>query len=48
MLGIVVWDLKGRKSIHVKKEKQVFGKQMFAGPGKDNGTQREILTNRIY
>ena len=26
-------------------EKQMFGKQMFAEPGKDNGTQREILTN---
>ena len=28
-------------------EPQVIGKQMFAGPGKDNGTQRGILTDSI-
>ena len=28
-------------------EKQMFGKQMFAGSCTDNGTQREILTNRL-
>ena len=26
-------------------KKQMFGKQMFAGPSRDNRTQREILTN---
>ena len=26
-------------------EKQLFGKPMFAGPGKDSGTQRGILTD---
>ena len=26
-------------------EKQVFGKQMVAGPCRDNGTQRGILTD---
>ena len=28
----------------MEKEKQMFGKQMFAGTGKDSGTQRGILT----
>lgn len=28
----MVWTLEGRKDIHVEKEKQMFGNQMFAGP----------------
>ena len=31
----------------MEREKQMFGKQMFAGPGRDNETQRRILTNRL-
>ena len=30
---------KGRKAIHVEMEKQMFGKQMFAGSCRDNGAQ---------
>ena len=30
---------KGRKAIYVEMDKQMFGKQMFAGPGRDSGTQ---------
>ena len=37
MLGVVVWDFKGgRKAVHME---QMFGKQIFARPGRDNGTQ---------
>ena len=28
-------------------EKQMFGKQMYAGPGRDSGRQRGIVTNRL-
>lgn len=28
-------------------EKQMFGKQMYAGPHRDSGTQRGILTKRL-
>jgi len=34
MLRVVVWDFKGEKVIHKDMEKQ-----MFAEPGRDNGTQ---------
>ena len=34
-----------RKAVHMEIEKQTFGKPVFAWPGKDNGAQREILTN---
>ena len=37
MLGVVVWDLKGRKAIHMETEKQMFDKQMFEMLFKDNG-----------
>ena len=36
-----------RGGIHMKMEKQMFGKQMFAGSCRDNGMQRRILTNRL-
>ena len=43
-VGVGVWGFKGG----VGREGNLVGmeKQMFAGPGKDNGTQRGILTNR--
>ena len=31
----------------MEKEKQIFGKQMFAGTGRHNGTQKGILANRL-
>lgn len=31
-MGDVVWDFKGRKESHIEKEKQMLGKQVFAGP----------------
>ena len=45
MMGIVVWDYKGEDGHSHGDRKEVFGKQMFAWPGKDNRSQREILTN---
>ena len=40
MLGL--WFLTSKeKAVHLKMEKQVFGKQMFAGPHRDNGAQRD-------
>ena len=44
MLGAVVWDF---KAIHMEMEKQMFGKQMFAGPCRDSGAQRRILTSDL-
>ena len=29
----------------MKMEKQKFGEQPFAGPGRDNGTQRGMVTD---
>ena len=40
----VVCDIKG-KATKMEIEKQIFDKQMFAGPYRQNGTQREILTD---
>lgn len=39
-----MWFLssKEEKAVHLKMEKQAFGKQMFAGPHRDNGTQRDF------
>lgn len=31
----MVWDSWGREAIHTKMEKQVFAKQVFAGPCED-------------
>ena len=31
MVGIVVWDFKGQEGNSHEMEKQMFGKQMFAG-----------------
>lgn len=39
MFQVVIWYSKGRKAIPMEIEKQMFGKQMFADPGKDNGTK---------
>ena len=36
---------KKRKGINMERERQMFGKQVFAGPCKANGTQRGILTD---
>lgn len=38
---------KQRKAIDMEMEKLKFGKQMFAGSGRDNGIQREILANSL-
>lgn len=35
---------KRRKAIEGEREEQKFGKQMFAGPSRGNGSQRGILT----
>ena len=42
MLGVVVWDFRVGKAIEIEIEKQMFDKQMFAGPYRDSGTQRGI------
>ena len=34
----------GGEANDMEMEKQMFGKQMFAEPSRDNGTQRGILT----
>ena len=39
ILGVEVWNLKGRKTIYRKIEKQMIGKQIFAESSRDNGTQ---------
>ena len=39
MLGVVIWDYKGEEGKLHGDEKQVFDKQMFAGPSIDNVTQ---------
>ena len=36
MLGVVVWDLKWEEGNLHGEEKQMFDKQMFAGPSIDN------------
>ena len=36
------WTLKEKKAIHMKMEKQTCYKQMFVGPGTDNGTERNF------
>ena len=47
MLEAVVWYLKGkRKAVDMELEKQMFGKQMFAGLCRDNGTQWGVLINK--
>ena len=46
---LVIWNLKGEKGnwpIDMEREKQMFGKPMFAGLCRDSGTQRGILANR--
>jgi len=47
-LGVVAWDFKKRKAGHMEMEKQMFGKQMLAGPRRNNWTQRGISTSRLY
>lgn len=36
--------MKARKTVDTEKEKRMFGKHVFAGPGRNSETQREILT----
>ena len=38
---------KERKAIHMEIEKQMFGKQIFAGLHRDTGPQRRILTENV-
>ena len=38
---------KEKKGIYMEIEKQMFDKQMFAGPGRDSGTQKGLLTHRL-
>ena len=40
-VGVVVWDFKGEEG-NSEIEKQMSGKQMFAGPCRDSGTQSEF------
>ena len=42
MLGVVVWHFGGKDS-NWQGNGKVFGKRMFAGWGRDNGTQKGIL-----
>lgn len=37
--------MKARKTVDTEKEKQMFGKHVFAGPGRDSETQRKVLTD---
>ena len=45
MVGEVVRDLQGEEG-H-ENEQQMFSEQMFVGPHRDYGTERDILTNRL-
>lgn len=36
---------RGRKAIHTEMKKQMFDKQMFAGPYRNNEAQKGIFTN---
>ena len=40
--GCWEWWFGISKAIYTEVEKQLFGKQMFAGPHRDNGTQRDF------
>ena len=42
MLGVVVWDFKGKEVNSYGERKQMFGKQMFAMGCKDNETLRGL------
>lgn len=42
--GVEVWDVKGKKYNLQEDEKgEMFGKQKFAGPLRDNGAQRTLI-----
>lgn len=45
MLGWWFGTLKGRKAIYMEVEKQMFGRQKFAMPGRDSGTWRGLGSN---
>ena len=45
MWGVVVWDFKGKEGNSHGDRKLIFGKQMLAGPGRDRGVQKGILTD---
>ena len=42
MLGVVVWDFKGEEGYSHEDKKEMFGKQTFASPHRDNGTQNGL------
>ena len=42
MLRLVVGTSEGKKEIHMEKEKQIFGRQLFAAPYRENVTQSEL------
>lgn len=46
MLGVVIQDFRGEEGNSHGDGKQMFGKEMFPRPCKDNGTQRN-LTNLL-
>lgn len=39
---VIVWDLKGKKEVHVEMEKPMFGKQKFVGPNRDSGHREKF------
>ena len=41
MLGVGVWDFKGKEGYGHELEKEMC-KEMFAGPRRDSGTQRRL------
>ena len=45
----MVWDFKGSEGnsqeLSKYEKEQIFGKEMFAGPHRNNGTQRGLLTD---
>ena len=43
--GIGVWDFKEKEISQREQEEQMFGKQIFARPYREKGTQRGILAN---
>ena len=42
MLRVVAGTSEGKKEIHMEKEKQIFGRQLFADPYRENGRQSEL------
>lgn len=47
MLEVMPWDLNWEEGTSHASRKLKFGKQTFAGPGRDKRTQRDSLSSRL-